>query len=145
MYSLIYMSVANKAMQQEEIDEILGQSRYNNSHDGITGCLAYIEGQSNQEEFHRFIQILEGTEHKIADLFERIQRDRRHSQVTLVVHGPIQSRNFESWQMHFERIDLDQSPSLKEFFEIDPLVLSRDQDINNHLLLHFLKSFCEND
>ena len=145
MYSLIYMSVAKEAMQQEDIDEILGQSRYNNNHDGITGCLAYIEGQSDQEQFHRFIQILEGREDKIADLFERIQRDRRHSQVTLVVHGPIQARNFESWQMRFEQIDLDQSPALKEFFEIDPLVLSMEQDINDHLLLHFLKSFCEND
>lgn len=143
IYSLIYMSVATRIMQQEEIDEIVAQSRFNNKLDDITGCLAYIEGHSRQEHHCKFIQVLEGEEHKLADLFQRIQKDRRHSQVTLVVHGPIKARNFETWEMGFEKINLDLNPTFSEFFELDHTVLSADRDINNHMLLDFLKAFCQ--
>lgn len=142
IYSLIYMSVATEGLQQEEIDAIVAQSRVNNKLDDITGCLAYIEGQSRQEQHRKFIQVLEGEEHKLADLFQRIQKDRRHSQVTLVVHGPIKARNFETWEMKFEKINLDLNPIFSEFFELDPIVLSAHGEINNHMLFDFLKSFC---
>ena len=143
IYSLIYMSVAAKDLQQEEIDAIVAQSRFNNKLDDITGCLAYIEGESRQEQHRKFIQVLEGEEHKLADLFQRIQKDRRHTDVTLVVHGPIKSRNFESWEMRFEKINLELSPSFSGFFELDPLILAEQEDINNHMLLDFMKSFCK--
>jgi hypothetical protein len=143
LYSLIYMSVATEGLQQEEIDAIVAQSRFNNKLDDITGCLAYIEGQSRQEQHRKFIQVLEGEEHKIADLFQRIQKDRRHTNVSLVVHGPIKTRNFASWEMRFEKINLDLSPSFSGFFELDPLILAEQADINNHMLLDFMKSFCK--
>lgn len=141
MYSLIYMSVAAKAMQPNEIREIVEESRFNNKLDDITGCLAYIEGHSHCKRYYKFIQVLEGVEHTIASLFQRIQRDRRHHKVTLVVHGPIEARNFDRWEMGLEQIDLDVNPGFMDFFDLDPQVLAGDENINNHMLLDFMKAF----
>ena len=141
MHSLIYISVAPGVIPEETLFEILEQSRISNKARDITGCLAYIEGTINGEYHCRFIQVLEGPEHEVVSLFNKIKQDSRHTDVSLIKSGTIEKRHFESWEMGFEKINLSSNSSLKDFFNLDPEILARDGDINNNMLLDFMKSF----
>ncbi len=55
---------------------MLEKARENNSRDNITGCLLYYEGE--------FIQYLEGNQVKVLTLFDKINADKRHKDVTLL-------------------------------------------------------------
>jgi hypothetical protein len=76
----------------EGIAQILGDSVVNNQRDRITGALVY--------DREWFAQMLEGREAVVSETFERILRDRRHSNVTLVVMQPVAERRFANcWMM----------------------------------------------
>ncbi len=141
MHSLIYISVAPKVVAEETLFEILEQSRISNKARDITGCLAYIEGTIKGEYHCRFIQILEGPESEVISLFDKIKQDSRHTDVSLIKAGVIEKRNFGSWEMGFEKINLSSNSSLKGFFNLDPEILASEGDINNNMLLDFMKSF----
>ena len=67
------------------------QSVANNRRDNITGALICD---------HRwFAQVLEGAEGKISATFERILRDRRHCDVSLVTMQPVAKRRYEDFAM----------------------------------------------
>lgn len=141
MYSLIYTSVATTVMQPAKLIEILKYSRdWNKDHD-ITGCLAYIEGQIDNAHQCRFIQVLEGPEQEVISLFKNIKRDTRHGSITLIKQGKIKNRNFDSWEMGFEKMILDDNPVLQSFFKLDPQVLAAHGDIQNNMLMEFMKTF----
>ena len=76
-----------------EVQNILAKSRHNNQRVGITGALLFNAGS--------FAQVLEGRLSDIERTFELIQRDLRHSDVTVVQIGPIAERQFPSWSMAF--------------------------------------------
>jgi hypothetical protein len=141
MYSLIYISVATKVMQQETLSEILEQSRASNKERNLTGCLAYIEGGTNNEQHCRFIQVLEGPEFEVLSVFKNIQKDTRHTEVTLIKQGPMKNRNFSDWQMGFEKITLSPKSALQGFFNLDPEILATEGDMEDNMLLNFMKSF----
>ena len=48
-----------------------------------------------------FAQVLEGSRRAIEDTFERIQRDERHGEVTVLQCGPTPERKFGNWSMAF--------------------------------------------
>lgn len=77
--------------QDRELRQILDASRKNNSADDVTGALLF-----NQEYF---AQVLEGPRSSVERAFERIQRDRRHGQVTVVDNGFAEHRDFPEWAM----------------------------------------------
>ena len=97
LYSLIYCSRnlirGNDAETTAEIQSILAKSRENNGRAGITGALLYNAGN--------FAQILEGPLEAIGRTFEVIQRDPRHSEVTVIHSGPVETRHFPEWSMAF--------------------------------------------
>jgi blue light- and temperature-responsive anti-repressor len=76
-----------------EIDRILAVSRRNNPRADLTGALMFNNGC--------FAQVLEGPRSGITDTFERIQRDARHGQVTVLEYGPVPTRSFAAWSMAF--------------------------------------------
>lgn len=141
IYCLIYISDALKAMQNSELKEILEYSQKQNKSRNITGYLVYVEGKTSMQNYGRFIQVLEGPESEVTKLFKSIVADERHEKVTLIKNGIINSRNFSAWEMGFERISLDNDPTLQGFFNLNHKVLSLDGDMNNNMLLDFMKSF----
>lgn len=141
IYTLMYSSIAAHAMQQYELSLILEQARFSNKQNGITGCLAYIEGLIRGEKHPLFFQILEGPQDIISTMYEKIHNDTRHTAVTTIKQGFIEKRNFPSWEMGFETIKLAEDSPLQGFFSLSPYVLAADGDINNNLLLNFMKSF----
>jgi blue light- and temperature-responsive anti-repressor len=96
-YRLVYHSLnrlvrAPDAMRAE-IDGILEKSRHNNDKVGVTGALMFNAGI--------FAQVLEGSQSAIEATFERIQRDPRHGEVTLLEFVPIEARTFSNWSMAY--------------------------------------------
>lgn len=124
---LIYVSMAKELMSQDALLNILKQSRDWNTTHNITGMLIYIEGLFINTEGRaistrrsgRFMQVLEGPKEELDMLFNHIQNDKRHHHVTLLHRADIADRNFETWQMGFQSLTLEQYRSVPSFFELD--------------------------
>jgi EAL domain-containing protein (putative c-di-GMP-specific phosphodiesterase class I) len=90
---LIYASVATQKFDNEQIKELLLQSRAANERIGVTGLLLHSDGN--------FFQILEGAAAEVDKLFAKIDADPRHAQVTVIFREPIRRRSFAGWTMGF--------------------------------------------
>lgn len=75
------------------IHQILASSRRNNAALGVTGALLFNSGC--------FAQVLEGPRAAVSRIFERIQRDPRHSDALVLEYAPVAKRSFPSWSMAF--------------------------------------------
>ena len=73
------------------INEILATSVANNRRDGITGALICDD--------RWFAQVLEGLETKVSATFERILRDQRHGDVSLVTMQAVGERLYGDFAM----------------------------------------------
>ncbi len=97
LYRLVYCSRNRiRGGTQEvaaELHSILDSARTNNAKAGVTGALLYNSGN--------FAQVLEGPVSEVSRIFEKIQRDMRHSEVTIVQSGPAEERQFPDWSMAF--------------------------------------------
>lgn len=94
-YQLIYVSRANGELSADELDALLEQARTNNARVGVSGMLLYHEGS--------FIQVLEGDKASVEEIFNRIDRDPRHSDTNIVLRQEIDEPAFEDWSMGYKR------------------------------------------
>jgi len=72
---------------------LLRDARQKNAKNNITGMLLYAEGS--------FFQVLEGEAEKVKLLFEKIDQDERHQNLTIIVEEPIAERSFSDWTMGY--------------------------------------------
>ncbi len=96
LYRLVYASKNLLGPDDDPaaaVEQILDASRRNNGPAGITGALLFNGGA--------FAQVLEGPRHAVELTFERIQRDLRHGEVTVLQCGPAEGRGFPDWSMAF--------------------------------------------
>jgi len=96
-YRLIYRSVATDALNDAELRSIAMFSALNNKAANISGLLLHHNGQ--------IMQVLEGKEAEIKDLYARIEKDPRHVNVTLLVNGPCTSPVFKAWSMGYRPVN----------------------------------------
>ncbi len=82
---------------QAAIGNILAAARRNNARHGVTGALIFSDGC--------FAQVLEGAREEVEAVFETIQCDPRHSDVTILHLHQIEQRSFGDWSMAFGGID----------------------------------------
>ena len=94
MFCLVYRSVSKTSFKQSDVEKMLSKARMANNKLGITGCLLYYSGE--------FIQYLEGNQIKVLELFDRIKKDKRHTDVELISYGERDEREFEQWEMAYE-------------------------------------------
>ena len=93
------------------IAEILATSVANNLRDCITGALICDD--------RWFVQTLEGTESKVSAAFERILRDQRHRDVSLVTMQAVSERRFPDFAMVCVFRDEDNSELFRHYAEDD--------------------------
>ena len=107
LYKIVYCSrnhIAGSLVERDkEILQILGTARANNSRKSITGALLFSSGF--------FAQVLEGPRASIEQIFERIQQDPRHSEVTVLESGAAEERSFPEWSMAHVRLPSDSEAS----------------------------------
>lgn len=73
--------------------EIAEVSARNNAAEGLSGILIERQGL--------FLQVLEGPGPALERVFERICRDRRHTDLTLYDYAEIRSTAFPAWSMRY--------------------------------------------
>lgn len=93
MKRIIYLSSATKFMSDFELNNLLEMARVNNKTKSITGLLLYIDGD--------FIQIIEGNDFEVNNLYSNIQFDKRHKNIICVSDEKITKRQFPDWSMGF--------------------------------------------
>jgi hypothetical protein len=91
IYQIIYCSNSTKRFAEGELERLMSQSRIHNYSESITGMLCY-DGQ-------QFLQVLEGPQPAIEQLYAIICQDARHTDVTTVFRGAIRERVFGKWSM----------------------------------------------
>ncbi len=120
MYELIYYSIAPQNTNEAIIAQILSESREFNSKNNITGCLLYHNNQ--------FLQVLEGTQDVVKGLYEKIKRDKRHTDVTLMEEGEKEERYFSGWNMAYHQLTatdfnaLDRDLFIKNFTQLSDFI-----------------------
>jgi len=92
LFSLLYVS-RMALPQADEVDRICRQSQANNRRDGITGLLVF-DGAA-------FCQLVEGPQAALAELRQRLERDRRHVDMRVLHFGPAPARRFPSWRLGY--------------------------------------------
>jgi len=93
VHRLVYMSTAVGVLRAEELDRIYFRAKAANAQAGITGLMLLYEGA--------FLQVLEGPVAGVSSLLERIRRDRRHANITVLEAGPAEERLFPGAPMRF--------------------------------------------
>lgn len=95
LYQLIYCSRnAIRGGQDDieaEIQQILSSARRNNQSLGVTGALMFTD--------NCFVQALEGRHDTLEAVFEKIQCDERHRDVTVLAFEEVSERQFGGWDM----------------------------------------------
>ena len=86
-----------RPLTDPELVDLLVECRSRNADRGITGLLLYRQG--------RVLQMLEGDELVVRNLYDRIRMDVRHEHVTNVWAGTASGRRFPDWSMGFEDLD----------------------------------------
>ncbi|MEP3481939.1 MAG: BLUF domain-containing protein [Fuerstiella sp.] len=93
MHLLVYtsQSLIEPAVAEFELDQIVADSKRNNTANGLTGVMF--------QHRDRFIQLLEGEQSAIRQTFERIQKDPRHTQIEILFDSAIRQRGCPDWSM----------------------------------------------
>lgn len=91
---IVYLSSATKLLSQEEVFGIVEKSQKNNRAAGITGVLLYFNGS--------FLQVLEGQQERVNQLYALIQADYRHTHLIELYNKPIERRSFGDWLMGYK-------------------------------------------
>jgi acylphosphatase len=97
MISLVYISAARKLFSDQELVALLEKSRANNQRLDLTGMLLYKDGN--------FMQVLEGPDEAVAQLYRTIEQDPRHHGVMELLRHPVEQREFGQWSMGFRNLN----------------------------------------
>lgn len=133
LVSLVYVSVASRAMTDDDLRNILAKAREKNARLNITGMLLYRDGF--------FIQVLEGEQAQVDELFAVIAADERHRNVLKIEEHPIEQRTFGQWTMGFNPMNNLSAEDLEGFTDYlqrqDANYFSKHSDRIYHLLDRF--------
>ena len=91
MYRLMYKSKSNSEITWNNVKGIMHSSDAHNRELGVSGILLATSSH--------YLQVLEGPYETINEIFMRIVKDDRHSDIKLVSFNAIDARLFEDWGM----------------------------------------------
>ncbi|GHA58902.1 BLUF domain-containing protein [Pontibacter akesuensis] len=136
MLQLVYLSAAIKIMPDEELHSLLAQSRSNNERSGITGILLYHDGN--------FIQVLEGEEVQVMNLYYRIEQDSRHRGIIKLFSSHISQRDFPDWSMGYKSLSAREYNEALGYLDLaNTSSLSAKETNNEREAFTLLKIFAE--
>ena len=92
-HQLIYISHPTIESVEEALLDILKKAQSENYKLRISGLMVYHRG--------KFMQLLEGDEINVKNLFAKIQRDARHTDVKVLLEMDNPKRCFSTWAMGF--------------------------------------------
>lgn len=104
LYELMYFSSASESFSEDDIPKILEEARKFNTENNVTGCLVYYKNE--------FVQILEGEDEVVLELYARISKDSRHANAILLTKAHKNERIFDSWSMAYHKFNKADMESL---------------------------------
>jgi hypothetical protein len=93
LHCLRYQSTALQPLSTRDLEGLLCKARAFNSAHQISGMLLYREG--------KFLQVLEGEENTLRELYAKILHDPRHAEITVLSDEPLAQRSFAAWAMAY--------------------------------------------
>ncbi len=96
LVQLVYVSSEAKPYDENSLLELLELCRRENRRHNVTGLLLYHDCC--------FMQVLEGRESDIDQLYTNIQKDPNHKNLLCLLKTPIDDRDFPNWSMGFEHL-----------------------------------------
>ncbi len=97
VHQILYSSAGLVGFDDDQLLELLKVARSNNSKLGVSGMLLYAEGS--------FIQVLEGEQKVVEELFAKIEKDPRHGEARVLLKCDVPKRTFTDWSMGFRRVN----------------------------------------
>ena len=116
---LVYASRAVDDVSQEQLLNILSQSKAHNPESGITGVLC--------SSGPIFLQCLEGGRMQVNALYNQIAADGRHRDVVILSYEEISERKFANWSMGLVNLAQVNASLLLKYSEtatLDPYLVS---------------------
>ena len=107
-YRLIYKSKASPDVTDADFRTIAMFSSIWNKRQNISGLLLHYNGQ--------IMQVLEGPEAAVKELYTKIERDKRHYDVTVEMSRSCNTPIFQEWSMGYR--PLDSAEQMDAFFEL---------------------------
>ena len=92
MYQIVYRSRSKRMLSAADLHSMLTGFRSYNAAHRLTGILLHSWGN--------FLQLLEGEEADVTEIFRRIQADQRHDKIALI-DVTLPGRMFSDWSMAF--------------------------------------------
>ena len=137
MHHIIYMSSAvYPPVSDAELGDLLRQARDFNAENDITGVLLHCDGD--------FLQVIEGEERVLADLYTRICVDTRHQSVIKLADKEIRARSFADWSMAFQPVSPAEFVDVVGYMQPEQLDFrSQNMGAADALLLHLVQSFVQ--
>ena len=134
-YYLIYVSAALADFSDQELKALLESSRIRNSSKGITGMLLYYDGN--------FIQVLEGEQTSVLELFDAIKEDPRHHHVMKILDGFRDEKKFPDWSMGFYTMNEGDFSAILGYksFKSKSLFEELNENTGKHPAITVLRSF----
>ncbi len=108
-FSLVYVSSASTLFTRADLEDLLRATRANNERLGVSGALLYRDGS--------LMQVLEGEETTVRRLYARIEQDRRHRGLIVLLEEEQDERQFPEWSMAFRDLstDAEAMPGFNDF------------------------------
>lgn len=106
MQQIIYVSQASQPFSTSALAVLQQQAATKNSAMAITGLLLFRQNY--------FCQLLEGPTASLLPLYQKIQKDKRHKEVTTLLQREIATRAFPEWDMLLMNVDI-QTATLPDF------------------------------
>lgn len=91
--TITYFSSSRIVWKEAELVQLLTRSREYNQEMNVTGFLIYVDGS--------FLQWIEGPTEGIDDVYQRINSDPRHAQISAIFEGVLGERHFPNWSMAY--------------------------------------------
>jgi hypothetical protein len=102
-----FSNVNNAGRMDENIVNILEISRNKNANNQLVGVLYYGHGH--------FFQCLEGSQKSIDQLYEKLLKDTRHTDLKILSNQTIDKLGFLGWEMKFATTDMEIRSFLKSY------------------------------
>ena len=129
LHRLVYVSHSRlegtPKEREAQVMRILAGARERNLGSSLTGALLFND--------NCFAQTLEGTLDSISRTFERIQRDERHHDVTVLTLDKTKERAFPSWSMAYVGAATPPAAT-RARLRLRPLFLSRTSEDGQNVL-----------
>lgn len=107
--------------------------RKNNVKNSITGLLLYSKGT--------FLQLLEGEDLMVNKVMKKIQKDKIHHSIIILVDALAEARMFPDWSMGFETMPTHQFEEVKQLIQPNLVSLNKVNRTGNPQIIGYFERF----